>query len=208
MKRAPVVLAFTPLLLTACGFLFTKGPPDGYETMTYFTCTESNTGPVLDVVWAGLNIGGALLISADKEQYENPDAAITSGIIWAVVSGASAAVGFDRVKKCVAAKRAQASRGALPPAGTGTGATVQTVVLMGERDTMVVGETVQLVAKAFDANNDVLPITVFAWSSSNDAIASVTNSGVVTAHASGTAVIAANANNVVRTMHVVVVSQH
>lgn len=208
MKRTIPFLASFPVLLGACGLLFTKGPPVGHESMKYFACSESNTAPVLDVVWGVLNLTGALVISGNKDEYENPDAAVASGIIWAVVSGVSAGVGFDRVKKCVAAKQALGERQAHPAAGAESNGAVQTVLIMGERDTMVVGETVQLVAKAFDANHEVLPFTMVAWSSSNDAIASVSNSGVVTAHAAGTAVIAANASNVVRTMHVVVVSQH
>jgi len=42
------------------------------------------------------------------------------------------------------------------------------------------------------------------WSSSNDAIASVSNAGLVTAHAAGAVVIAANTGNVVGTARLVV----
>jgi len=49
-----------------------------------------------------------------------------------------------------------------------------------------------------------MPDRPFLWSSSNDAIASVSNAGLVTAHAAGTVVIAANAGNVVGTARIVV----
>jgi uncharacterized protein YjdB len=60
---------------------------------------------------------------------------------------------------------------------------------------------------AYDAVGEVIAAGRFKWSSSNDAIASVSNFGLVTAHTSGEVVIAANADNVVGTVRVVVVLQ-
>ena len=48
---------------------------------------------------------------------------------------------------------------------------------------------------------------MFVWSSSNDAIASVNNAGLVTAHATGAVVIAANTDNVVGTANIVVAAR-
>lgn len=213
MKRArgPVtaailIVALAPFVFGGCGLLFTHGPPVGHENMTTFACTESVTLPVVDVVWGLLNIGGAIIIAGDKDQYANPDAAVASGIIWGIVSGVSAGVGFDRVKKCVAAKRALAERQAHAPGRVDASGVVQAVLIMGDRDTLVVGETVQLVAKAFDSHQSQLLSKTFAWSSSNDAIASVSNNGLVTTRAPGIAVIAANSDNVVGTVQVVVAS--
>jgi uncharacterized protein YjdB len=47
-------------------------------------------------------------------------------------------------------------------------------------------------------------VPLFAWSSSNDAIASVSSAGLVTAHGPGTVVIAANTSNVVGTASILV----
>lgn len=54
-----------------------------------------------------------------------------------------------------------------------------------------VGETAQLVATAKDARGNTVPGQVFNWSSSNATVASVTATGVVTAHTVGSAVITA-----------------
>jgi hypothetical protein len=48
---------------------------------------------------------------------------------------------------------------------------------------------------------------MFTWSSSNDAIASVSIAGLVTTHATGAAVIAANTANVVGIANIMVVAR-
>ena len=209
MNRALVLLASTPFLLGACGLLFTKGPPAGHEQMTSFEWTQSNTGPVVDIVFGAVNLIASIAVANDpnSEYYTSSGQAIASGVVWGVIMGASAGVGFDRVKKCVAAKRQLAERQAHAPGRTEAGLVpVQTVLIMGGRDTLTVGEQVQFVAKAFDSTNAVISGSAFAWSSSNDAIASVSNSGLVTTRAPGTVVIAANSANVVGTTRVVVLS--
>ena len=46
-------LGLVPAATGACGFIFSHGPPVGHEQMEYFTCTESNAGPIVDVIWGG-----------------------------------------------------------------------------------------------------------------------------------------------------------
>jgi hypothetical protein len=60
-------------------------------------------------------------------------------------------------------------------------------------DTLIVGETVQLTATARDANNNVVtrPVT---WTSTNASVASVSNSGLVTAIGDGVVTISASAD--------------
>jgi hypothetical protein len=208
MKRlAPVFLA----AITACGFLFTQAPPAGHEHMDYFTCTESDVGPILDVVWGGLNLVGAVIIASDREAYESPDAAIVSGLAWSILSGSAAAVGFNRVKQCRAAKGLLAQRQSqnhAAPVATGPNdpAAVQTVVVTPPADTLAIGATLQLVATAYHSSGVAIPGRSFTWSSSNDAVASVSNAGLVTANAPGMVVIAANTGNVVGTARLVVVA--
>ncbi len=197
-----LLLGVTPFALGACGLLFTHGPPPEHEHLDYFTCTESNTGPILDVVWGALNLVGAAAIAGNPDQYDNPDQAEASGVIWGLVSGVSAGVGFDKTSKCIAAKRKLAERRAKAPAV----ADVQTVQITPAVDTLAVGERIQLIASAIASSGAAVPDRTFAWSSSNDAIASVSNSGLVTTHATGMVVIAANTNNLVGTASIVVMA--
>lgn len=216
MKRTRILsvldaflLALAPCVLGGCGLLMTKGPPVGHENLPHFSCTETTTGPLLDIAWGALNLVGVAVIAGNREQYASPDASIVSGVVWAILSGVSAGVGFDRVHKCVVATRQLAERQARAPAAAGVlrveAPGVQTVSVTPSVDTLTIGEHVQLVAQAFAASGGAFVDPAFRWSSSNDAIASVGNDGLVTAHAEGTVVVAANASNVVGTARIVVV---
>jgi len=204
------------VMLAGCGVWFTHGPPPGYEQMEHFSCSETNTGPILDVVFGGLNLLGSVLIAGDPEAYgydsSNSGAVIASGVIWAGALGVSAAVGFDKVKKCRAAQQERAHRQAsaraapaAPPPPSEAPA-IDSLRVDPAANTLAVGGTVQLAALAFGPSGAVVPPPAFHWSSSNDAIASVSTDGLVTAHAPGTAVIAANGAGVVGTAKVVVTS--
>ncbi len=210
LYRLAIVLTLIPFALGACGLIFTHGPPAEYEHLEHFSCTASNTGPVIDVVWGALNLAGALVVAGNPDQYLNPDQAEASGLFWGVLSGVSAGVGFDKVKKCVAAKRDLAERQAKArssAAGPSLGpADIHSVQVAPAVDTLVVDGGVQLVANALDSSGAAVVHPAFTWSSSNDAIASVTNSGRVSAHAPGTVIVAANAANVVGTTRIVVVA--
>lgn len=197
-----------------CGFILVHGPPEGHERMEYFSCTESDAGPILDLAAAGLNVLGAVLCAADPEAYEDSyydsGACIALSLGWAVASGASAAVGFNKTKKCRAAKQQLAERQAQqrlqgreqPPQEV-----VQAVVVRPRTDTLAVGDQLQLLAAAYNSSGAIIPDRMFVWSSSNDAIASVSNAGLVTAHATGEVVVAARTDNVVGTATLVVVSR-
>ncbi len=197
-----LLLGVTPFALGACGLLFTHGPPAEHEQLDAFSCTESNTGPILDIVWGALNLASAATVAGHEDQYANPSQAEASGVVWGLISGFSAGVGFDKTSRCIAAKRKLAER----RARARVVADVQTVQITPAVDTLAIGERVQLVASAIASSGTAVPDRTFTWSSSNDAIASVSNSGLVTTHAAGAAVIAANTNNVVGTASIVVAS--
>ena len=210
MRAVPVRLLLCLPLLTAasgCGFLFVHGPPTGHEQLEYIPCTESDAGPILDLVWGGLNVLGALIIASSPDEYENPDAATASGLVWGVVSAFSAASGFKKVSACKNARQAlaqrQAARGMIPISVPDSGA-VTAVVITPALDTLAVGAQRQLVATAHNSSGATVSGRMFTWSSSNDAIASVSNAGLVSAHAPGSVIIAANTNNVVGTATLVV----
>ena len=198
-----------PLTTDGCGLLFTHAPPAGYEQMDYFTCTESNTGPILDIVWGGLNVLGALAAASDPSAYENSDQIVAVGLAWGALSGVSAGVGFNKTEKCRTAQQQLSERRANDRSGEmdePADIVVQSVILTLDHDTLTVGERVQVVATAYNSSGAVIPNKMFSWSSSNDAIASVSNAGLVTAYATGAIVIAARTDNVVGTASIVVVS--
>ncbi len=218
-RRSPLSHASTvacmvllPLSASACGFIFSHGPPEGHENMTYFSCTESNAGPILDIIWGALNVLGAISVASDPSSYDSPDQTIAVGLAWGAVSAPAAAVGFNKSRRCRDAKQQLAARQAhaLPvqgPVDTAGQAVVQAVVITPQLDTLSVGERVQLVASAHSSSGAVVSSKFFSWSSSNDAIASVSSAGLVTAHASGSVVIAARTDNTVGTANVVVIPQ-
>lgn len=207
--RAFRLLLCTPLLTAAsgCGFLFVHGPPTGHEQLEYIPCTESDAGPVLDIVWGSLNVLGAIIIAGSPEEYDNPDVAVASGLAWGAISAVSAPTGFKKVSACKNARQAlaqrQAARGAVPMVVPDSVAVIA-VVITPAGDTLAVGAQRQLVATAHNSSGATVSGRMFTWSSSNDAIASVSNAGLVSAHAPGSVVIAANTNNVVGTATLVI----
>jgi hypothetical protein len=207
-----VCVVLLPTIMGACGFVFTHGPPKGHEQLDSFSCTESNLGPFIDIMWASTNIIGALVVASDREAYNNrslfnnANRAIKTSVVWAMFSGAAAATGFRKTKRCRDARRALAIRqaelrdvGGKTPAGSSV---VQVVLVSPSADTLAIGEPVQLVATAHGPDGETMP-RMFQWSSSNAAIASV-HSGLVTAHATGTVVIAAKSDSVVGIASIVV----
>jgi len=212
MTSRCTTLVLTVLLpvVSGCGFVFSHAPPQGHEQMEYFTCTETNTGPIIDAIWAGLNVLGAIAVAGDPDAYENSGNIIAGGLVWGAFSSAAASVGFNKSKQCRAARLQLAERQTqqrgeptdLRPADV----VVQVVVVSPAADTLAIGERVQLGATAYSSSGGIIPNKTFTWSSSNDAIASVSNAGQVTAHANGAVIIAANTDNVVGTADIVVAS--
>ena len=206
-----VHLLFVSLACTACGLLLTHGPPAGHPALNDFRCTRSVAGPVLDAVAAAVGIGLSVKSASEQPDYDISaiNEILVVGVARAALWSVSAAIGFDKVSKCNAAQRQLAERRAnTPPSGAPAlvvpTTEVRTVEVTPAADTLVPDEHVQLVARAFEPSGGVFLNKTFRWSSSNDAIASVSASGVVTAHAPGTALIAANTDNVIGTASLVV----
>jgi hypothetical protein len=203
-------LALGLLLTTACGFILTQAPPADHLSQPYFSCTESNAGPVIDVIWGGLNVLGGLLASDDpSSQFYSPDAGQTRvlGLAWGVLSGSAAATGFDKTKRCREAKRELAERQRAAAANASPQATTETVATVEvtpAADTLVVDGVRQLIASARGSSGLPARDRSYTWSSSNDAVASVDAAGLVTAHAPGTVVIAARTGFVVGTTKLVI----
>jgi alpha-amylase len=166
--------------------------------------------PILDVV-IGL-VGFWFMMETAKGLEVSPSTALS--VAWGGVLGISAAVGLDRVTRCREARRdltvrqAEAAAALAARRRSADPFAVQQVLITDGRDTMTVGTWTQLVATAYDSTGAVIVDKMFAWSSSNDTIASVTTTGLVRALEPGTAVITANAGNVIGTASVVVVPAH
>ncbi len=74
-------------------------------------------------------------------------------------------------------------------------APVARVLVTPSPASVIVGQSVQLAATTVDVNGDTLSGRAVAWSTSNDNIASVSQTGVVTGKGAGTAVITATSEN-------------
>ncbi len=192
-----VFLGLLPMTTGACGFIFSKGPPADHEQrVDSFSCTEGNTGPIIDFIWGGLNFLGALTAAADPDGVENSGAVIVGGLSWAAFSGAAGVVGLNKSKKCRAAKQAWEQRlRQREDGGSTANSGVAWIMVSPETHTLqAIGEQVQLSATAYGAGGKVISDKMFRWSSSDDAIASVDYDGLVTAHSGGSVVIAARAD--------------
>src|SRR5262245_13561595 len=86
LRRSVVLPALLAFGLSACGVFFAHGPPPGYEHMDHFQCTETNTAPVVDLVFGGLFLASTISIAVDPEEYAQEDATETAavGIVWTV----------------------------------------------------------------------------------------------------------------------------
>lgn len=117
-RRAALLVALAAFGSPGCGFIITNGPPADHATMPYFSCTESKAGPILDVVWAGLNLAGTAVVAANPGDYRDETLTIAGGIGWGVLSTASAVTGFKKVSRCREAKLEWALRrgDSVPPA--------------------------------------------------------------------------------------------
>jgi len=107
-----VLALLTSTGTVGCGFIFTHGPPKGYEQLDYFSCTESNTGPILDVIGGGLYVIGIVTASSEgsylRRAVTDQDYALMAAL--AATLGVAAGVGFSKTSKCRKAKQEYAAR--------------------------------------------------------------------------------------------------
>ena len=83
---------------------------------------------------------------------------------------------------------------------------VDSVTVSPAADTIAVGDTLRLVAEAYDETGHVVEGAVFTWSSSDDAVATVDPSGLVRGAGEGTATITATAGDASGTSEITVVN--
>ena len=199
-----ICVVLIPTVTGGCGFVFTHGPPVNHAQLEYIPCTESNLGPALDLAWAGLNAISIAAVASDPDYYEyeydtDPNALMGIMAVEAGIWTFAAVTGFGKTKSCKTARQQLAARYTQlrnvgrPQAG---GAVVRAVVVNPSVDTLTVGQQIQLVAMAMSSSGATIPNKEFTWSSSNDAIASVSSVGLVTANSPGSTTIAASTENV------------
>ena len=81
---------------------------------------------------------------------------------------------------------------------------VAQVIIEFDDDTLTVGGTLQLTVTVIDEEGDTLSAQTVSWSSSNTAVASVSNTGLVDALTAGTSTITATVDEVTDTITIVV----
>jgi hypothetical protein len=116
MRRAvTAVLLFASVSNFGCSLMLTQGPPANHAELPYFDCTTSYAPPVLDTIWGGLNLLGALTAAGRTDaDLPNRSTVMAVGLGWALLSGASAIYGYTRVAACQEAKASWMMRQARP----------------------------------------------------------------------------------------------
>jgi hypothetical protein len=101
-----LALAVLSSQVTACSLLFSKEPPPLEERFGDFDCS-GYTAPVLDTIWAGLNLIGAMSAAGtsqtdwDRTQHTaSRGVTIGVGLAWFGISGVSAAYGYKMASAC------------------------------------------------------------------------------------------------------------
>ena len=105
-----VLLGLLPLTTGACGFVFVHAPPAEHERMDFFSCTESNTGPILDAIVAGLSVFGIAYAAGTDDPDIDKGASIAGNVVGVALWGSAAVVGFNKTNRCREAKRALMER--------------------------------------------------------------------------------------------------
>ena len=114
----------------------------------------------------------------------------SAGLVTAVGSGSTAVAATAGTSRGEAVVRVMQSAGS--------------VVVSPSADTIALGDTLRLVAEAFDRNGHAVEGAEHAWSSSDVSVANVDATGLVTGHAEGTATITATAGDASGTSEITV----
>ena len=128
---------------------------------------------------------------------QNGNVMTGAAVSWASSAASVATVSSTGLVTAVGNGTATITASAGGASGTATVTVAQSpdsvVVLPAEAAIAALGDTLRLVAEAFDANGRAVAGAAFSWESSDDAVATVDGSGLVTAAGNGTATITASA---------------
>ncbi|MDE2980795.1 MAG: Ig-like domain-containing protein [Gemmatimonadota bacterium] len=139
---------------------------------------------------------------------QNGQAMAGATVTWASSDAAVATIDASGLVTAVGNGTATITAAAGSASGMAVVTVMQTadsvVVEPDEATLAVLGDTVRLAARAFDANGYELTDAQFSWSSSDASVATVDGSGLVTAVGNGTATITASAGSASATAEITV----
>ncbi len=168
----------------------TEPPPPDLPRATTITVSPAT---------ADLAALGATVQLSAQVQDQNGQAMAGAAVTWASSAAAVAAVSTSGLVTAVANGSATITATSGSASGSATVTVAQSVSLVAvTSDTAsfgALGDTVRLSAEAFDANGSAVAGAEFSWESSDESVATVDASGLVTAVANGSATITATSGS-------------
>lgn len=188
MSVRRVAAGFSFLAILSCGDSATAPPPPPPPPPPQpATVTVSPPNTVLSALEATVRLAaevrdrsGAVMTGASVSW-----ASSNTTVAAVDASGVVTAVGNGTVTITATAGAAQGN------ANVTVAQAASAVTVSPAADTLAAGDTLSLAAEAFDANGHRVEDAAFSWSSSDESVATVDDSGLVTAVGAGTAVIGA-----------------
>ena len=175
----------------------TAGQASGSATVTVAQLVSSVTVAPLEASLAAL--GDTLRLTAEAFD-ANGHAVAGAEFSWGSSDDAAATVDATGLVTAVANGSATITATMGEASGTATVTVTQVVssvmVAPAEASLAALGDTLRLTAEAFDANGSAVTGAEFSWESSDDAVATVDATGLVTAIASGSVTITATSGSV------------
>jgi uncharacterized protein YjdB len=168
----------------------------GTSTVTVTAVTVPVASISVSPTAASVNVGQTAQLTATTRDASN-NVLTGRAVTWSSSNTGIATVSSSGVVTGVGAGSAtitamsEGRSGTASATVTAVPAPVASVSVSPATPSVTVGQTVQLTATAYDANNNVLTGRVVTWASSNTGIATVSSSGVVTGVAAGSATITA-----------------
>ena len=100
--RKTMAVLLLALTVSGCSFVLVQGPPEGHESMAYFTCTDSREWPTYDLLQAGVaglvSIAVILAGRSDASAWDPEDG--LGLIVISGLHGIAAKKGFEKVSAC------------------------------------------------------------------------------------------------------------
>ena len=140
-------------------------------------------------------LGATVQLSA-RVLDQNGQAMVGANVTWASSNAAVATVSFDGLVTAVAIGATTIAATAGTASGEAAVTVIQSpisVVVSPSADTVPAGDTLRLVAEAFDENEHRIESAEFTWSSSDSSVATVDGSGLVRGVTEGAASVTASA---------------
>ena len=188
---ARVVLCLAATLASACGDGGTEpsSPPEPPRATTIAVTPAT----------AELTALGATVQLAAQVRDQNGQAMAGAAVTWS--SGSTAVATVDATGLVTATGNGTATISATSESASGTATmtvaqAVSEVAVTPTADTLAIGDTLRISAEAVDANGNAVAEAAFTWSSSDDSVAAVDDSGLVLGLGEGMATIRAASGGV------------